>query len=110
MELVVGVSDTDLPSVSSPRPSCVYFEGSGGKLRYLCTDAVLPFLLPFLRLFITSRQRQMRGGEGYLFLPGFSFLYDAIHEWMTKQMDEWMDGSCDEKSFTKNYHDVLYYM
>jgi hypothetical protein len=24
---------------------------------------------------------------GYLFLPGFSSLYDAIHEWMTGRMD-----------------------
>jgi hypothetical protein len=34
---------------------------------------------------------------GYLFLPGFSSLYDAIHRWM-------------DESFTKNDHDVLYYM
>jgi hypothetical protein len=39
---------------------------------------------------------------GYLSLPGFSSLYDAIHGWMTG----WMDG----KSFMKNDHDVLYYM
>jgi hypothetical protein len=25
---------------------------------------------------------------GYLFLPGFSSLYDAIHGWMTGRMDE----------------------
>jgi hypothetical protein len=43
-----------------------------------------------------------KGGEGYLFLSGFSCLYDAIHGWM--------DGSHDEKSFTKNDHDILYYM
>jgi len=30
---------------------------------------------------------------GYLFLPGFSFLYDVIHGWMTR----WMDGR-DEKA------------
>ncbi len=41
---------------------------------------------------------------GYLFLPGFSFMYDAIHGWMMRRMDGWM------KSFTKNDHDVLYYM
>jgi hypothetical protein len=34
---------------------------------------------------------------GYLFLPRFSSLYDAIHEWMTRR-------------FTKNDHDILYYM
>ncbi len=34
---------------------------------------------------------------GYLFSPGFSSLYDAIHGWMTG----WMDGSRDEKSVTK---------
>jgi hypothetical protein len=26
-------------------------------------------------------------GGVYLFLPGFSFLYDAIHGWMTRRMD-----------------------
>jgi hypothetical protein len=26
-------------------------------------------------------------GRGYLFLPGFSSLYDAIHGWMTGRMD-----------------------
>jgi hypothetical protein len=32
-----------------------------------------------------------RGGGrgGYLFPPGFSSLYDAIHGWMTGQMDGW---------------------
>ncbi len=29
------------------------------------------------------------GGRGYLFLPGFSALYDAIHGWMTGWMDGW---------------------
>jgi hypothetical protein len=52
------------------------------------------------------RQRHMRRKGDYLFLSGFSSLYDDIHEWMTGQMDGWMDG----KSFTKNDHDVLYYM
>jgi len=33
------------------------------------------------------RQRHMCKG-GYLFLPGFSSLYDAIHGWIR---DEWMD-------------------
>jgi hypothetical protein len=45
-------------------------------------------------------------GGGYLFISGFSSLYDAIHGWMMGRTDEWMDG----KSFTKNDHDVLYYM
>jgi nitrate reductase alpha subunit len=31
----------------------------------------------------------MRKG-GYLFLSGFSSLYDCIHGWMTGQMDGWM--------------------
>jgi hypothetical protein len=38
------------------------------------------------------RQQHMRwGGEGggYLFLSGFSSLYDAIHGWMMGQMDGW---------------------
>jgi hypothetical protein len=48
------------------------------------------------------RQRHMRREGGYLFLPGFSSLYDAIHEWMTGRMDG--------KNFTKNDHDALYYM
>jgi hypothetical protein len=41
---------------------------------------------------------------GYLFLPGFSSLYDAIHGWMMRQMDGWME------SFMKNDYDVLYYL
>jgi hypothetical protein len=28
-------------------------------------------------------------GWGYLFLSGFSSLYDAIHGWMTGRMDGW---------------------
>ncbi len=40
---------------------------------------------------------EMRRGGGYLFQPGFSSFYDAIHGWM--------DGSRDEKSFMKNDHD-----
>jgi hypothetical protein len=42
--------------------------------------------------------------RGYLFLRGFSSLYDAIHGWMTGWMDGWME------SFNKTNHDVLYYM
>jgi hypothetical protein len=37
-------------------------------------------------------------GGGYLFLPGFFSLYDAIHGWMTRQMDGWMDGSREKAS------------
>jgi hypothetical protein len=29
-------------------------------------------------------------GGGYLFLPGFSWLYDAIHGWMTGRTDGWV--------------------
>jgi hypothetical protein len=36
-----------------------------------------------------SRQRHMRKGGRYLFLSGFSSLYDAIHGWMTGRMDGW---------------------
>jgi hypothetical protein len=50
------------------------------------------------------RQQHMRRWEGYLLLPGFSSLYDAIHGCTTRQMNGWM------KSFTKNDHDVLYYI
>jgi hypothetical protein len=48
----------------------------------------------------------MRRGGGILFLPGFSSsLYDAIHGWMTGQMDDRMDG------WKKLHnHDFLYYM
>ncbi len=38
--------------------------------------------MPFL-----NRTHAQRGG--YLFLPGFSSLYDAIHGWMTGWMDGW---------------------
>jgi hypothetical protein len=44
------------------------------------------------------------GGGVYLFLPGFFSLYDAIHGFMTRRMDEWMEN------FIKNHHDILYYM
>jgi hypothetical protein len=37
----------------------------------------------------------VEGAGGYLFLLGFSSLYDAIHGWMTGRMDGWMDGSRD---------------
>ncbi len=30
-------------------------------------------------------------GGGYLFLPRFFSLYDAIHGWMTRRMDGWME-------------------
>jgi hypothetical protein len=46
------------------------------------------------------KQRHMCRRRGYLFLRGFSSLYDAIHGWMMRWMDRWMDGSHDEKSFT----------
>jgi hypothetical protein len=36
------------------------------------------------------RQRHMRRRAGYLFLSGFSSMYDAIHGWMTRWMDGWM--------------------
>jgi hypothetical protein len=36
------------------------------------------------------RQRHIRRERGgYLFLSGFSSLYDAIHGWMTRRMDGW---------------------
>ncbi len=35
------------------------------------------------------RQRHMRKGGCYLFLPGCLSLYDAIHGWMTGWMDGW---------------------
>jgi hypothetical protein len=53
------------------------------------------------------RQRHMHRRGGYLFLPWFFSLYDAIHGWMMARM---MDGSRDEKNFTKNDHNVFYYM
>jgi hypothetical protein len=30
-------------------------------------------------------------GEDYLFLSGFSSLYEAIHGWMMGRMDRWME-------------------
>jgi hypothetical protein len=50
------------------------------------------------------RHQHMRKKGGYLFLSGFFPLYDAIHGWMTGRIDGRME------SFTKNDHDVLYYM
>jgi hypothetical protein len=52
----------------------------------------------------------MRKEGGYLFLPRFSSLYDAINKWMTKWTDGWMDESRDEKNFMKNDHNLFYYM
>jgi hypothetical protein len=50
------------------------------------------------------RQQHVCRREGYLFLPGFFSLYDAIHGCMTRWMNGWME------SFTKNDRDVVYYM
>jgi len=41
--------------------------------------------------FLDNNTCAKRGG-GYLFLPGFSSLYDAIHRWMMGRKDGWMDG------------------
>jgi hypothetical protein len=49
--------------------------------------------------FLDSDTCAEEGGEVYLFLAGFSSLYDAIHGWMTGRMDE--------KSFTTR-HPLLY--
>jgi hypothetical protein len=51
--------------------------------------------MPFLR------SNTCAEGGGYLFLPGFSSLYDAIHGWMTGWTDGWKK---------LHDHDVLYYM
>ncbi len=49
---------------------------------------------------LSSTATHAKRGD-YLFLPGFSSLYDAIHGWMTGWMDgwwdEWMDGKLHEK-------------
>jgi hypothetical protein len=42
-----------------------------------------------------------RGGV-YLFLPGFSSLYDAIHGWMTRWMDGWMEKAS-QKTITTSF-------
>jgi hypothetical protein len=40
-----------------------------------------------------------RGGAVIFFYQGFFFMYDAIHGWMTRQMDGWMDfRSCEKAS------------
>jgi hypothetical protein len=53
-----------------------------------------------------------RGGG--LFIYAKVFFLVRCHPWMDDgtdgRMDRWMDRSCDEKSFMKNDHDVLYYM
>jgi hypothetical protein len=44
--------------------------------------------------------------EGVIyFCQGFLPLYDAIHGWMTGQMDGWMDGKLHEK---RPRHPLLY--
>ncbi len=36
------------------------------------------------------KQRHMCKKKGYLFLPRFFSMYDAIHGWMTRWMDGWV--------------------
>jgi hypothetical protein len=54
------------------------------------------------------KQRHMHiRGEVIYFCQGFPpYMMPSMDGWW----DEWMDGSCDEKSFTKNDHNVLYHM
>jgi hypothetical protein len=49
-------------------------------------------------------------GGGGLFISARVFFPVWCHPWMDDRTNGWMDGSRDEKSFTKNDHDVLYYM
>jgi hypothetical protein len=41
-------------------------------------------------------------GRGYLFLSGFSSLYDAIHGWMMRWMDGWMKKASRKTTTTSN--------
>jgi hypothetical protein len=51
---------------------------------------------------VFPRHRHMRKrGGGNLFLPRYSSLYDAIHGWMTRRTNGWMDESRDEKASRK---------
>ncbi len=54
------------------------------------------------------RQGHMR--KGGLFISAKVFFPVWCHPWMDDEMNGWMDGSRDEKTFTKNDHDVLYYI
>ncbi len=51
------------------------------------------------------KQQHMRRG-GRLFISTKVFFHVWCHPWMDDGTDGWVDG----KSFTKNNHDVLYYM
>jgi hypothetical protein len=51
----------------------------------------------------------MRRG-GYLFLPGFFSMYDAIHEWMTGWMDACMDGWKASRKTTTTSFTICNYM
>jgi hypothetical protein len=58
------------------------------------------------------RHQHMRkgGGWGVGGWGGVIYLCQGFLLCMMPSMDGWMDGSRDEKSFTKNDHDVFYYM
>jgi hypothetical protein len=48
--------------------------------------------------------------EGGLFIYVRVFFLVWCHPWMDEGMDGWMDWRVTWKSFTKNDHDVVYYM
>ncbi len=52
--------------------------------------------MPFL-----DNDTYTEGRGGYLFMPRFFSLYDAIHGWIIGRMDGWMDESRDEKASRK---------
>jgi len=45
--------------------------------------------MPLIQKIKGTATHAQRGG-GYLFLPGFSSMNDAIHGWMTGRMDGWV--------------------
>jgi hypothetical protein len=49
-----------------------------------------------------------KGGGLFIFAKIFFFV--RCHPWMDDRMDEWMNERVTWKSFTKNDHDILYYM
>jgi hypothetical protein len=56
-------------------------------------------------------QRHMRRRGVIYFCQGFlPYMMPFINGWQDEWMDGWMDGSHDEKSFTKNNHNILYYV
>jgi hypothetical protein len=87
-QIYVGfVADQNLGGASPWGRACLSWRATHAQKGVLFISARCPPLglgMPFL----DSDTGAEGGGGVYLFLPGFSSLYDAIHGWMTRRIDE----------------------